>query len=83
MSTYLSLHYHIVFSTKNRVPCLSTEWRNRLHTYMSGTVSGLGGFPQNTGGWPDHIHLLLGLNATMTVAAVVREWTKASTAWST
>ena len=81
MSTYLSLHYHIVFSTKNRVPCLSTEWRNRLHTYMSGTVSGLGGFPQNTGGWTDHIHLLLGLNATMTVADVVRELKKASTAW--
>lgn len=81
MSTYLSLHYHIVFSTKNRVPCLAQEWRDRLHTYMSGTVKGLGGFPQNTGGWNDHVHLLIGLKATHTVSDVLRELKKASTAW--
>lgn len=81
MSTYLSLHYHVVFSTKNRVPCLAAEWRDRLHAYMSGTIVGLGGFPQNTGGWNDHVHILMGLKATHTVAEVVREMKKASTAW--
>ena len=81
MSTYLSLHYHVVFSTKNRVPCLAKEWRERLHSYMSGTIKGLGGYPQNTGGWNDHVHLLLGLKATHTVADTVRELKKASTAW--
>ena len=68
MSTYLSLHYHVVFSTKNRVPCLDREWQGRLHSYMSGTVKGLGGFPQSTGGWNDHVHLLFGLKATHVVA---------------
>lgn len=81
MSTYLSLHYHVVFSTKNRVPCLAAEWRDRLHSYMSGTIKGLGGFPQNTGGWNDHVHLLFGLKATHTVSDTVRELKKASTAW--
>lgn len=81
MSTYLSLHYHVVFSTKNRVPCLAKEWRERLHSYMSGTIKGLGGYPQNTGGWNDHVHLLFGLKATHTVADTVRELKKASTAW--
>lgn len=81
MSTYLSLHYHVVFSTKNRVPCLAAEWRDRLHTYMSGTIKGLGGYPQRTNGWNDHVHLLLGLKATHNVADTVRELKKASTAW--
>lgn len=30
MSTYLSLHYHIVFSTKHREPVLAQQWRERL-----------------------------------------------------
>ncbi|MBL0126836.1 MAG: IS200/IS605 family transposase [Flavobacteriales bacterium] len=81
MSTYLSLHYHVVFSTKGRVPGLAAEWRERLHSYMSGTIKGLGGFPQNTGGWNDHVHLLFGLKATQTVADTVRELKKASTTW--
>jgi REP element-mobilizing transposase RayT len=81
MSTYLSLHYHIVFSTKDRIPCLAGDWRERLFAYMSGTIGGLNGFPQRTGGWNDHVHLLLGLKATHTVADVVRELKKASTSW--
>lgn len=81
MSTYLSLHYHVIFSTKARVPCLAKEWRHQLHAYMSGTIKGLGGFPQCTGGWIDHVHLLFGLKADQTVAATVRELKKASTAW--
>jgi putative transposase len=81
MSTYLSLHYHAVFSTKNRVPCLDKEWRGGLHSYMSGTIKGLGGFPQSTDGWNDHVHLLFGMKATHAVADVVRELKKASTNW--
>ena len=43
-STYLSLHYHIVFSTKNREPFIDSQWRPRLHEYLGGTITGLGGF---------------------------------------
>lgn len=81
MSTYLSLHYHVVFSTRNRVASLDARWRNRLFEYMGGTVRGLGGYPQGVGGWIDHVHLLFGLKATHVLADVVREIKKASTAW--
>ena len=47
-STYLSLHYHLVFSTKNRETIIAPEWRARLHDYLGGTVRGLGGFPEAT-----------------------------------
>lgn len=80
-STYLSLHYHLVFGTKNREPVIAPEWRARLHEYLGGTISGLGGFPQGVGGVDDHVHLLVGLRATHTLADVLRELKKASSVW--
>ncbi|MGH9426805.1 MAG: IS200/IS605 family transposase [Terriglobia bacterium] len=80
-STYLSLHYHLVFSTKDRTPLIEPSWRNRLHEYLRGTAAGLGGFPQGTGGIADHVHLLVGLKATHCLADFMRELKKASSAW--
>jgi len=81
MSTYLSLHYHLVFGTKNREPWIAPSWQPRLHKYLGGTISGLGGFPQGVGGVADHVHLLVGLKATHRLADVLRELKKASSLW--
>ena len=80
-STFLSLHYHIIFSTKERRLWIAPEWRGRFHEYLGGTVRGLEGIPQAIGGVGDHIHLLVGLRATHTLADFVRELRKAATAW--
>jgi putative transposase len=80
-STFLSLHYHIIYSTKERRPFITAVWRPRLHEYLGGTIRGLGGIPQAIGGVEDHVHLLVGLRATHTLADFVREVKKASTAW--
>jgi putative transposase len=80
-STYLSLHYHLVFGTKDRMPLIEAAWRLRLHEYLGGTIRGLGGFPQEVGGVADHVHLLVGLKATHCLADVMRELKKASSAW--
>ena len=40
-STYLSLHYHLVFATKSREAVIAPEWRSRLHEYLGGTISAL------------------------------------------
>ena len=80
-STYLSLHYHIVFSTKERRPMIADAWKDRLHEYLGGTMKGLDGFPQGVGGVADHVHLLVGLKATHRLSDLVRELKKASSAW--
>ena len=80
-STFLALHYHIVFSTKDRVPVIDISWRERLHEYLGGTVGGLGGFVQGVGGVADHVHLLVGLKATHCLADFMRELKKASSVW--
>jgi REP element-mobilizing transposase RayT len=80
-STYLSLHYHLVFGTKNREPMIDSAWRSRLHEYLGGTTRGLGGFPAEVGGVADHVHLLVGLKATHCLADLMRELKKASSMW--
>ena len=80
-STYLSLHYHLFFSTQDRVPMISDDWRDRLHEYLGGTINQLGGFSQKVGGVADHVHLLVGLKATHTLADVMRELKKSSSQW--
>jgi REP element-mobilizing transposase RayT len=81
MSTYLSLHYHLVFSTKNRTPFIHDDGIVRLHEYLGGTVSGLGGFSQGVGGVADHVHLLVGLKATHCLADFMRELKRSSSIW--
>ena len=59
-STHLSLHYHVVFSTKDRTPIIAAAWRERLHAYLGGVVRNVEGVPEASGGVADHVHLLLG-----------------------
>ena len=80
-STYLSLHYHLVFSTKNRVPLIRDDIQESLHEYLGGTVRGLDAFPQAIGGVADHVHLLVGLKATHRLSDFLRELKKASSTW--
>lgn len=63
-STHLSLHYHLIYSTKNRLPLIAESWRDRLHAYLGGAVRTVGGVPEAVGGTSDHVHLLVGLRAT-------------------
>ncbi len=69
-STFYSLHYHVVFSTKERRPFIRAGWMPALHEYMGGTVRGLGGVAEAVGGVADHVHLLLRINLT---AAMLRQ----------
>jgi putative transposase len=80
-STFYSLHFHIVFSTKERRPFIRPEWRARLHEYLGGTIRGLGGVGEAVGGVEDHVHLLVSLKTTDAPADFVRELKKASSVW--
>jgi putative transposase len=80
-STHLSLHYHIVFSTKDRRPLIMPGWRERLHGYLGGAVIQLGGVAEAIGGVADHVHLLIGLKATHCLADVMREVKAISSGW--
>ncbi len=80
--TYTSLHYHVIFSTKNREPLIVAAWRSRLHEYLGGMIHGLGGTPLGVGGVADHVHLLFGLKATHCLSDFMRDLKKDATNWT-
>jgi putative transposase len=72
-STHLSLHYHIVFGTKNHEAMIQPAWRGDLHAYLGGIIRTADGIAESIGGVSDHVHLLIGLRATHRLADVMRE----------
>jgi putative transposase len=80
-STHLSLHYHFVFSTKDRQPHIDIAWRDRLHAYLGGALATIGGVAEIVGSTNDHVHILAGLRATHCVANVLRDIKQASSEW--
>ncbi|MEW6126575.1 MAG: IS200/IS605 family transposase [Acidobacteriota bacterium] len=80
-STHLSLHYHLIFSTKDRYPFIAKEWRNRLHSFLGGEVRKLKGVPESIGGTNDHVHLLIGLRATHRLCDVLEDIKSGSSKW--
>jgi REP element-mobilizing transposase RayT len=80
-STHLSLHFHIVFSSKDRHPFIADAWRNRLYEYLGGLIRAVDGIPEAVGGTTDHVHLLVGLRATHSLATFVQDIKQTSSSW--
>ena len=80
-STNLSLHYHIVFSTKERRRIIADPWREELHAYIGGIIRDMEAVPEAIGGPGDHAHALVGLRATHMLAEVVRQMKRGSSVW--
>ncbi len=80
-STHLSLHFHVVFSAKDRYPFFDETWRPRLHEYLGGLVRAAESVPEAVGGTADHVHLLVGLKATHTLASFVQDIKQTSSRW--
>lgn len=58
-NTYSSLHYHLVFSTKNRVPYLTHDIEQRVWAYIGGVARKHKMTALQVGGFDDHIHALV------------------------
>ena len=79
--SYISLHYHIVFSTKGRCPVLAPEIMPRLAQYLGGIIRELDGHLIAANGPTDHIHLAVILNPKRAIADFVRIIKSNSSRW--
>ncbi len=80
-STHTSLHFHLVFSTKNRAKLITENLRNDLYGYLGGIVKNLGGVALAIGGIEDHVHILVGLTASHRLDYFMRELKASSSGW--
>ena len=79
--SYTRLLYHIVFSTKDRAPFLSTDMGPRLVEYIGGIVRRHEGRLIACNGPKDHLHLAAILGPKFALMDVVKEVKRGSSKW--
>lgn len=75
------VYLHVIFSTKDREKDLMPKIRDKLHSYIGGTLNDLDCQSIAIGGMADHVHLLFCLGRTITMADVVKQVKANSTLW--
>jgi REP element-mobilizing transposase RayT len=79
--SFVSLHHHLVFSTKNRVPLISAEVQPRLFDYIGGILRAERSVLVAAGGMPDHVHLLVSLDKQLSISEALRIIKASSSRW--
>ncbi|MHB8995848.1 MAG: IS200/IS605 family transposase [Armatimonadota bacterium] len=79
--SFASLHYHLVFCTKNRQPLLPPDFSAKVYAYMAGILRNIGGHALRIGGVDDHVHLLVRLPKDRAVTDTIRDLKANSSRW--
>lgn len=79
--TYTNLLFHIVFSTKNRLPLITSEIEAELYPYISGICKHKGAKLLIANGMSDHVHLLVQLKPSILLADFVRDVKANTSKW--
>ena len=77
MHSFTSVLVHCVWSTKNREPSLHSKLRERSWSYLRGIASENRMKALAIGGAADHVHMLVSLPATVSVAKAHYNFSKA------
>ena len=80
-NTFTSLHYHLVFSTKNRENWIGHEMENRVWAFLGGIARENKMKALQIGGMPDDVHMVLGLPATLTISKAAQLIKGGSSKW--
>lgn len=79
--SFTCLHYHLIFSTKHRMPLITADLQARLYDYLGGILRAHHGCLLAGGGMPDHVHLLARLSKEMSVSEALRLLKANSSRW--
>ena len=79
--SYVSNLLHYVFSTKDRRKIITPDLQERLWPYLGGIARENGMKALAIGGVEDHVHLLLSLPATLSVAKAIQLIKGGSSKW--
>jgi REP element-mobilizing transposase RayT len=81
MHSFTSCLVHCVWSTKNREPLLSPNLRDRLWPYLGGIARENKIKALAIGGAADHVHMLVSLPATLSLAKAIQLLKGNSSKW--
>jgi len=75
------VYIHIVFSTKHHHPLISPDIRKALQAYTTGIIAKMGSYAEEIYANQDHVHILITLPRTMTIADIVSKIKTSSSKW--
>src|SRR5262245_18170488 len=79
--SYVSLYFHCVFSTKERRPTITPELRGRLWPFLGGIARQNEMKAIEIGGMRDHVHVLLPMPSTLSIAKSMQLIKGGSSKW--
>ena len=80
-NTYTSLHYHVVFSTKNREPWITHDIEEHIWKFIGGIARENKMKALLVGGMPDHVHAALAIPPVMAVSKALQLLKGGSSKW--
>ncbi len=79
--TFSKMLVHVIFSTKERLPLIGSDWNDQLFAYMGGIIKSEFGYPIRINGVADHVHLLIDMKTSASAADMVRVVKSRSSHW--
>lgn len=79
--SYVGSYYHCVFSTKERRPLITPGLQERLWPYLGGIARQNEMKAIEIGGVADHVHILLSLPSTLSIAKAMQLIKGGSSKW--
>ncbi len=80
-NTFTQIFYHVVFSTKDRRRVLAEARREELYRYIWGIHRNLSCKLHRIGGVEDHVHILVSIPTTLSLADYLKEVKTGSSKW--
>lgn len=79
--TLVSLMLHVIFSTKNREPFITSEIEPELFAYMGGILRNHESRLLDAGGTAVHVHLLVSQSKNISLSSLMKDLKKDSSSW--
>lgn len=80
-NTYTQIHIQAVFSVQNKYCVITNTWKDELYRYITGIVQNNKHKLLAINGMPDHVHLLIGLLPTQSIADLMKDIKGSSSKW--
>ena len=80
-NSYICCYVHYIFSTKNRVNIITPDLQKRLWPFLGGIARDNNMKARAIGGTENHIHILLSLPSTQTIAKGIQLIKGGSSKW--
>ncbi|RFS14249.1 IS200/IS605 family transposase [Emticicia sp. C21] len=80
-NTYTQIHLHIIFAVKYRDGLIQISWKDELYKYITGIVQERKHKLIIINGMPDHLHILIGMHPTQSIADLLQDIKGNSSTW--